>query len=645
MTFEIKQRDAAGRIGLFTVKHKTVDTPALLPVINPNKLLIPPSKMKELFGVEILITNSYIIYKDQELRKNALRDGVHELLNFDGAIMTDSGAFQSYVYDDIDVNNREMVEFQQSIQSDIGTILDVFGVPDESQSEAEKGIEETVKRAHEGIEAKKDMLLACTVQGSTYNDLRTKCAEEISETNADVYPIGGVVPLMEEQRYRELTKCILACKKGLDVSKPVHLFGAGHPLVFSLAVALGCDLFDSSAYAKYAADDRMMFTWGTAHLDSLEELPCCCPVCSKYKIDEIKKMKKDERTRVLAEHNLFVSFAEIKRIKQAIKEGSLWELVERRATGNPYLLEALKVLEQKDNKQWLEQYEPISKKSALFYTGSHTVHRPLIYRHHKRILERYEPSSTHAVVFPERGKPYARFYQNEITRILQKKKTDFLVNTIFGPIPILLDEMYPFAQSVTPDDKDFEKDRIIEEFREKLLKKYAAVNRHTAETTKQNAKKQSVLDESRVKAVVNMQFDQNAANALFQNAEMELKKSRKTGKIRNVFVNGKHVLSMRAHDGFFTLKIAGGKLLHEYFDYPRLRVVVDDEAKPFVKDGKSVFAKFVKDCDPELRPLDECLVVDTDDTLLAVGRAMLNKKEMLAFDQGMAAKTREGISQ
>ena len=52
-------------------------------------------------------------------------------------------------------------------------------------------------------------------------------------------------------------------KKGLDPSKPVHLFGAGHPLIFPLAVALGCDLFDSSAYVKYANDGRMIFHWGT----------------------------------------------------------------------------------------------------------------------------------------------------------------------------------------------------------------------------------------------------------------------------------------------------------------------------------------------------------------------------------------------
>ncbi|MCX6671123.1 MAG: tRNA-guanine transglycosylase, partial [Euryarchaeota archaeon] len=62
MTFEIKERDAAGRLCHFTTKHGNVTTPNLLPVINPNKMMITPKEMKKRFGTDILITNSYIIY-------------------------------------------------------------------------------------------------------------------------------------------------------------------------------------------------------------------------------------------------------------------------------------------------------------------------------------------------------------------------------------------------------------------------------------------------------------------------------------------------------------------------------------------------------------------------------------------------------
>ena len=95
----------------------------------------------------------------------------------------------------------------------LGTILDVFGTPDQTKKEAEQGMKETIKRAKQSIKLKGDMNLACPVQGSIFPELREKCAKELSKIDADFYPIGGVVPLMENQRYLDLVKCIIASKK------------------------------------------------------------------------------------------------------------------------------------------------------------------------------------------------------------------------------------------------------------------------------------------------------------------------------------------------------------------------------------------------------------------------------------------------
>ena len=80
-------------------------------------------------------------------------------------------------------------------------------------------MKETIKRAKNSVKVKGDMNLACTVQGSIYTDLRERCAKELSKIDADFYPIGGVVPLMEGQKYSDLVKSILYSKKGLDPSK------------------------------------------------------------------------------------------------------------------------------------------------------------------------------------------------------------------------------------------------------------------------------------------------------------------------------------------------------------------------------------------------------------------------------------------
>ncbi len=646
MKFEIKDRDAAGRLCKFTTKHGTVTTPNLLPVINPNKMLITPKEMRKLFGTEMIITNSYIIKKDKNLREKAIKKGIHQLIDFDGPIMTDSGTFQSYVYGDIKLDPLEIVEFQKNIGSDVGTILDVFGKPDQTKTEAEKGVKETLKRARTSVEIKGEMALACTVQGSTYPDIREKCAKNLSKIDADFFPIGGVVPLMENQRYTDLARVIISSKKGLDPSKPVHLFGAGHPLVFPLAVALGCDFFDSSAYVKYANGGRMIFSGGTEKLEELDELPCNCPVCSKYLASELKKLDEKDRVLQIAKHNLYISFAEIKNIRKAIKQGNLWELVERRANENPYLLEAMIELRKTDNKEWLERLEPISKNKAMFYTGNHTIHRPIIHRCHNRLLNRYQTLFKDTIVFPEGNKPYSSYYAEQIQQISKKRDdVNILIDSNLGPVPLELDEMYPFAQSVFPEVTDTETEYEVTKIFKEFTKKRNIVcwkGNKTLNELKSSKKRNFDRDFMRISAVVDMQFGKNASKKLFDGG-VKIIKSKKTGKIRNIYCDDEHILSMRATDGLFTLKSNGAIRLHDFFKFPRLRVIVDKDAVPFVKEGKSVFSKFVKDCDPELRPFDECLIVDGKDKLLAVGRCLLNREEMLAFSYGIAAKTREGL--
>jgi 7-cyano-7-deazaguanine tRNA-ribosyltransferase len=119
----------------------------LLPVVNPNLRTIEPREMWERYGVDALITNSYIIWKHDDLREQSLADGIHSLLDFPGIVVTDSGTFQSYIYGDVEVGAEEIVAFQRDIGVDIGTMLDVFGRPDMSREELERSVEETAVRA------------------------------------------------------------------------------------------------------------------------------------------------------------------------------------------------------------------------------------------------------------------------------------------------------------------------------------------------------------------------------------------------------------------------------------------------------------------------------------------------------------------
>ena len=425
--FEISKRDGLARLGKIKTNHGALDTPTLLPVVNPKILTLSMDELKEC-GAQGLITNSYIIYKNSELKKVAEEKGVHGLLNWDGPIMTDSGTFQSHVYGEIDMQPDEILNFQKKIGVDIGTVLDVFCEPETRFEDAKKELEETQRRIEESDKNKGSIFLAAPIQGGRHLDLRLKAAEMASQTNAEVFPIGGVVPLMEKNNFEKLAEVIIAAKKGLDISRPVHLFGCGHPMLFALASFLGCDLFDSSSYAKFASRDSLMFTWGTRNLEELEEFPSEFSAAPDITVNQLKAMEKKQRQKIIAKHNLIVSFTEIRRVKQAIHDGLLWELVENRLRTSPALMKIFSIL--KREMDWISEFEPAYRYKTPIKTGNESDDRPIF------------------------------------SKLANSFKSADMVHPYFGKVPNHLSETYPFHPGLLQDDiegwkmQDWNVDRV-----------------------------------------------------------------------------------------------------------------------------------------------------------------------------------------
>jgi len=642
---EIKKRDGLGRICLLRTAQGDIETPALAPVVNPNRMIITPRDMKERFDVSLIITNAYIIRSNPELKSQAKSDGIHSLLNFDGPIMTDSGTFQSHVYGEVDVDNLEIVRFQSDIGSDFPTILDVFSEPDESREDVEEAVRETIRRGRDARNAHPDVSLVGPIQGSTYSDLRERCAEAMSSLDFAIHAIGGVVPLMENYRFSDLVDVVMHSKMKLNPSKPVHLFGAGHPMMFPLAVAMGCDLFDSASYAKFAADGRMLFPDGTRRVDDISYNICGCPVCSTVDSEDLK-----QNPIKIAEHNLHVCQRQIQEVKQAIDEGTLLELVERRSRVHPYLVQAVERLY--THSGFLEKHESTSKKGGFFISGRLSLLRPAAKRLRQRVMKNYSlPECDVVVNLPEAPRPFLAHYSKLIGKILEETNATFVVNSVLGPVPIELDEIYPVSQTVVPDGYEDVMAEVVEGWMESFLlfhkapPSYAMGSEDSLDILPASQDKPAPKDWDleRIRRVADYQFGLGAGAAM-TDGETETVKSKRTGKIRNVLLNGVHILSMRAHDGLFTLKMEGAKIIHNIFPPPRMRIMIGAEAVEFVRTGRNVFAKFVIDCDNELRPMDEALVVDEEDSLLAVARTLMNREEMLAFERGIAARVRESLS-
>ena len=86
--FEITKSDLAGRIGILHSNHGKIETPAYVPVIHPVKQTIPAKKIKQM-GFALVITNAYITMKRHG--ETAIKKGIHGIIDYDGAVMTDSG--------------------------------------------------------------------------------------------------------------------------------------------------------------------------------------------------------------------------------------------------------------------------------------------------------------------------------------------------------------------------------------------------------------------------------------------------------------------------------------------------------------------------------------------------------------------------
>lgn len=479
MVFEVKKRDLMGRIGKIKTKSGSIETPILLPVINPLKLTIPPSKMRSEFKVTSIITNAYILRK--KCYEKVVSQGIHNFLNFDGPIMTDSGAYQLLVYGEVDISPEEVIGFQEKIGSDICVFLDVPTGNTSNYSLAKKTVEDTLKRAIQCIEirSKENVLWVGPIQGGEFTELVEYSAEQMGKLPFDIYAIGSPTQFLEQYNYSKIVEMIVNAKRHLPLNKPVHLFGAGHPMILPLAVALGCDIFDSASYVLYAEGGRYITPRGTKRLSDLKETLCLCPICSKYTPSEINSSDKNLKIKLLSEHNLYITLNEINNIKYAIREGRLWEYIEMSCRSHPSIYEAFQTL--KNYQDYLEEGTPTSKKRALLWLSEETANRPEIKRHIAKIEYLKIPWGPKVLlILPEsKNKPSIRSrLHSQILKFIAedpatlKNMQIITLSKMFGVIPIELEEFYPLSQHLTQQTVSERQIQLIKATLKGFIKKH-----------------------------------------------------------------------------------------------------------------------------------------------------------------------------
>jgi 7-cyano-7-deazaguanine tRNA-ribosyltransferase len=378
--FEVRHSDLAARIGRLQTLHGVVETPAFVPVVHPVRQMVSTKFLKKM-GFDLVITNAYITLR--HFGDEARRRGIHDIINYDGAVMTDSGGYQVLEYGSVEVEPAMMAQFENDIKSDIPIPLDRptgYGLEHEK---AKVCVAITLKNALESLRVidNTGAIWVAPVQGAEHFDLVEYSARELDAMGFEMMALGSPVELMEAYEFAMLARMIVSAKRVIP-AKPIHLFGAGHPLTIPLAISLGCDTFDSASYMLYAKDNRYMTTNGTVRLDELAYLSCQCPVCSSHTVHELQKMEMDKRIVEIAKHNLHILKAEVEAVKQAIMDGRLWEYVMQKARAHPKLMEAAQIFK---DVEMLEEGTPLFKEKAIFFYDPIDQHRPEAKRFRKTV--------------------------------------------------------------------------------------------------------------------------------------------------------------------------------------------------------------------------------------------------------------------
>ncbi len=490
MKYEILDIDALGRIGKLEVNNKEMITPNIFPVVHPFKNVIPPSTLKK-FGAQCIFTNAYIIFQKDDLKEEIKKKKIHNFLGYHGLIATDSGAFQQYMYQnsEINVSPEEIEKFQEDIGSDFPVILDIPVQLNDDYNVAKNKVLSTIERAKNNIKRRtnKNCEWFAPIHGARYQDLLTYSTKKMSKLDFGIYAIGGLVKAFLDYRFDLTIQILLNVKKNILPHKPLHMFGLGLPQFFSLAVACGCDLMDSAAYILYAKENRYFtLSTGTKHLDELEEFPCHCPICTDYSPKELRSLEKNIKIELLAKHNLFLSFSELRTIRQAIREGNLWELVEQRIRTHPNLVNAAKIV--KSEELTFESYEKIYKKHGRLLTAPESIYRPLFARVFKRLTANYRVPNgiKYMLILPEldariESSPTLQEWMERLNKnkIIPRKDLHIIFTSqCFGLMPFELTNTFPIGQyeSISSsNEEDYLYNKTITNcsiFLEKNLKHY-----------------------------------------------------------------------------------------------------------------------------------------------------------------------------
>jgi queuine tRNA-ribosyltransferase len=351
--FELLTTDPTGaRAGVLHTRRGSFPTPIFMPVATHAAFRHLGMEEVRETGARILLANTYHLMLRPGAEVFRKFGGIHPFMQWDGAVLTDSGGFQIFslpedrlitekgahfrsFYD----NSRQLlspessIAMQQAINSEIMMVLDVCIDSRTDEAGTREAMERTHRWALRSLKAKQQVdtgqALFAIVQGGVHPNLRDESAAFLTQHPFDGFAIGGLAVGETKEERETMTARVTA---SLPTDKPRYLMGVGTPMDLVEAVMRGVDMFDCIIPTKMAQQGYAYTFQGLVRItrmvyrldDSPLDPACDCHVCKRYTrgyLQHLMRGKHHLGSRMLSIHNVRHFQLLMGRLREAILQG------------------------------------------------------------------------------------------------------------------------------------------------------------------------------------------------------------------------------------------------------------------------------------------------------------------------------------
>ncbi len=369
MNYKIIKKDGSAKRAEVTTVHGTIQTPVFMNVgtVAAIKGAVSTDDLREI-KTQVQLSNTYHLHVrtgDKLIREFG---GLHEFMNWDRPILTDSGGFQVFSLTGLRKIKEEGVYFQShidghkifmgpeesmQIQSNLGSTIAMAFDECPPHPATRKYMQDSVDRTTRWLDRSriemarlnslpetlnKEQLLFGINQGGTYEDIRIAHAKTISSMDLDGYALGG---LAVGESHFEMYRILEETVPYLPENKPTYLMGVGTPANILESVDRGVDFFDCVYPSRNGRHGHVYTNHGKLNLFNskfeLDRRPieegCQCPACKSYSrayIRHLLKAKEMLGMRLSVLHNLYFYNTMMEEIRDAIDNQCYGEYKERK---------------------------------------------------------------------------------------------------------------------------------------------------------------------------------------------------------------------------------------------------------------------------------------------------------------------------